>query len=701
MLKYPPSTRVPQFLHGGDYNPDQWQATPATWQEDLRLMKLAGCNCMSLGIFSWASLEPEEGRYTFGWLDTIMDALAANGAYAVLATPTAAPPAWLSAKYPETLRTPASRVRNRHSNRVNQCLTAPRWREKIAGIARALATRYQEHPALIMWHVHNEYGGECHCELCQEAFRGWLKRKYGTLDALNAAYWSAFWGHTYTAWSQLESGDWCVHGLTLDWKRFITEQTIATYQAEAQVLRAITPGIPVTTNTYWFFVDYDGRQWAKVVDVLAQDSYPQYHERADQITTAVGVSFASDFYRGLRGGQPFLLMESTPSSANWMPVNRLKRPGMHRLQSLQHIAHGADSVQYFQWRASRGACEKFHGAVVAHDGTEHTRVFKDVADLGALLKKLAPVVGASVPAEVAVIYDKEVDWAITAAAGPRHEKRAYDGTCMAHYRAFWQQGIPVDVIAPDLPLERYKLVVAPMLYLMRAGLAERLTAFVKAGGTLVTTYWSGIADENDLAFLGGRPGPLRPLLGIWSEELDVLYDDEAIAVKPVRGAGHGLRGSYPAKIFCDLVHAEGAQVLATYTQDFYAGRPAVTVNRVGKGAAYYLAFRGDEQFHADFYGSLRQTLGLRRVLELDLPTGVTVQRRTDGERDYVFVLNVTNKAHTLTLPAAHGLTNLETGKALGRILAVPAYASHVLVRAHAMKPVKAPMAKVKKTAAKR
>lgn len=677
---YPPiNPRFPHFLHGGDYNPDQWP--PETVADDMRLMKLAHCNAMTLGIFAWAALEPAEGRFEFGWLDRVMDQLAANGGYAVLATPTAAHPRWLTDKYPSVQRTNRERVRSPHAHRVNFCLTSPVYREKAALITRQLAERYRNHPALLAWHVHNEYGGECYCELCLAAFRDWLKRKYGTLEKLNEAWWTAFWSQTYFDWNEIHPFEGVIHGLHLDWKRFATDQCIACYRNEADILHAVTPGVPVTTNTYWFFVGYDARRWAPHLDVIAWDNYPPYHARPEDWKKAVEMSLMGDFYRGLKGGQPFMLMETSPSSQNWMPVMKLQRPGIHRLKTLQVVAHGADTVQYFQWRAGRGAAEKFHGCVVSHSGHENTRVFRDVADLGTLLEKLDGVIGTTVRPEVAVVYDDENRWAIETVAGPRQQKRDYVPTLVAHYEPFWKRGIPVDVVHADTDFAKagYKLVIAPMLYMLRPGVAERITAFVEQGGTFVTTYWSGIADENDHTFLGGFPGPLRPLLGMWAEELDVLHDDESVKVLPEPGNALGLAGEYEAEIFCDLIHAESATVLARYGSEFYAGRPALTVNACGKGRAFYVASRNRAAFQDDFYGALSRELGLKPVLDTVLPEGVTVQKRGDGKREFLFFLNFRNDDVTLPLGTAR-LTNLADGAAVAGSLHLPAHDAVVCER---------------------
>jgi beta-galactosidase len=372
-------------------------------------------------------------------------------------------------------------------------------------------------------------------------------------------------------------------------------------------------------------------------------------------------------------------MESTPSAANWNPINKLKRPGVHQTEMLQAVAHGADTIQYFQWRKNRGNAEKFHGAVVDHCGHENTRVFREVAAIGGLLQKLDLVIGTSRTAEVAVMYDWENGWIIDDIKGPRNEKKNYLETCVAHYREFWSRGVPVDIVGEESDFSKYRLLIAPMLYMLRPGVAGRIIDFVNKGGVFVTTYLSGIADESDLCFLGGWPGPLRKLLGIWAEEIDALYDDESVSIVPVKRNAAGLSGIYKARLFCDLIHAEGARVLAKYGSEFYAGRPAVTCNAYGQGEAWYIASRNDERFHADFLGNLISRLKLRRIIAANLPGGVTAQMRSDGTREFIFLLNFTRKPHEIGI-GDRACTNMQTGKKAGPIVKLGGYGSAVLMR---------------------
>ncbi|MBR2412996.1 MAG: beta-galactosidase [Clostridia bacterium] len=652
------------IVHGGDYNPEQWIRTPEIWDEDMRLMKLAHVNSASVGIFSWAILEPEEGVYNFEWLDTILDKMHANGIDAVLATPSGARPHWMSDKYPEVLQVQENGIRNEFGVRHNHCLTSPVYREKVRNMNRILAERYGKHPAVKMWHISNEYSGECHCELCQKAFQEWLKVEYhNDLDELNRQWWNNFWSHTVTDWSQIRSpkyrGEVCSSPLILAWKRFVSDSHISFFVNEIAPLREITPDIPVTANFMRMYTGIDYQKMAKKLDIVSWDNYPAW-DKGNNDYESLETAFVHDVFRSMKDGQPFFMMESTPSLVNWHPINKLPRPGVQQLSAMQAIAHGSDSVQYFQWRKSRGSHEKYHGAVVDHCGHENTRVLRDVTNTGKAIEKLSAVVGAYSNSRVAIVYDWENRWATDAFCGFNNEHRNYLGECIRWYAPFRKRGISTDVIPMDADFGKYDLVIAPFLYMLKNGTKEHIENYVANGGNFVATYLTGVVDKDDLCYLGGWPAEeLKNVFGIWMEETDSLPEN-------VKNRATFNGKEYEIHHVCDIIHANTAKVLGEYKDDFYAGMPSVTVNHYKNGKAWYVAFRNDTDLCDDVCVSLINELGINADdPDITAEDGLEVRKR--GE--LLFVLNFTDEERTVTL--AREYKNVMTDETLNGAVTVP------------------------------
>jgi beta-galactosidase len=637
--------KLPAIYYGGDYNPDQWPEE--TWREDMRLFKLAGINIVTLPVFSWAKLQPAEDSYHFDWLDEIMDLLAENGIYVCLATATAAQPAWMSQKYPEILPVDAEGRKRTHGGRVNFCPNSRKYREFSVKLAQKMAERYQKHPALLIWHIANEYGAYCYCDNCGGEFRDWLKSRYGSIEELNRRWNMSFWGHTVYDWDEIVPPSYlnemgrdyycgyprehtCFQGISLDYNRFMSDSSLACYLGEYNAVKAITPEVPITTNLMGAFKPFDYFKWAKYLDVVSWDNYPSIKDSMGSI------ALRHDLMRGLKDGQPFMLMEQTPSQQNWQPYNSLKRPGVMRLWSYQAMAHGADTIMFFQLRRSFGACEKYHGAVIEHAGHENTRVFRECARLGAELKGLgAKLLDSRLKSQVAIIFDWDNWWAVEFSSGPSRDLK-YLEQVEKYYNALYRLNVSVDLIPPDADFSGYKMIIAPVLYMIKPGVAKGLEEFVENGGIFLTTFFSGLVNENDLVCLGGYPGELRKLMGIWAEEIDALYPDmkNMMVFKAPFGI---LRGKYQCGLLCDLVHLEGARALAVYGKDFYAGRPALTENQFGKGKAYYVASDPEPRLVQDLLQQLCVNQGIRAPLAV--PSGVEVTQRFKGNQEFTFILN--------------------------------------------------------------
>lgn len=644
-------SKMTELLHGGDYNPEQWLDSPEILEKDIEYFLKAKINVVTVGMFSWSTLEPKEGYYQLDWLKNIIDRMYENGIYTILGTPSGARPQWLAKKYPEVLRVNANRERALFGARHNHCYTSPIYRNKVREMNMLLAKELGNHPGVLLIHLSNEYGGECHCPLCQNKFQEWLKERYHTIEELNRRWNTTFWSHTYEDFEQIESpspkGEMLLHSLNLDWRRFVTAQTVDFTAWEKQAIRDGGCEKPVTAN---FMEDYDGlnyRKFREVLDIASWDSYPEWH-RKPEIQTARETAMQHDFMRSLLK-KPFLLMESSPSSTNWQDVSKLRKPGILEAASLQAIAHGSDSALYFQMRQSRGASEKFHGAVIDHYGGADTRVYKEVCQVGDALSQLAELKGTIQKAIAALLYDTENRWALLDAQGPRNCGMPYKETADKMYASLRRQGLNTDVIDMEDSLEDYRIVLIPMLYLFREGIEEKIRTFVERGGTVIMTFWSGVVDETDTCFLGESPSNLTDVLGLRRTEIDGLYEEEENAAIPIENNSLSISKKYTCRNLCELVKVSSAEVLMTYEKDFYKGLPVLTRNKFGKGCIYYVCADMEEAFYTDLLEAVIKEENIEKPLSF-IPEGVEVTTRESDEAIYLFIQNFNKDAVSISLP---------------------------------------------------
>ncbi|TCC50611.1 beta-galactosidase [Kribbella capetownensis] len=609
-----------RLYFGGDYNPEQW--SPEVWKEDIALMRRAGVNLVTVGVFAWSSLEPEPGRYEFGWLDQVMDLLHDGGVQVDLATPTASPPPWFSRLHPDALPVRADGVRLTHGSRDTYCASAPAYREAAVGIARALAERYSGHPGLAMWHVHNEYGTVCYCDHAAAAFRRWLRHRYGDLDRLNSAWNTAFWSQGYLAWEDIQpprTTQYLVNPTqSLDFRRFWSDELLGAFSEQKAILRGFTPHVPITTNfVFGAWVPVNHARWAAEVDLVAIDHYPSSAGIGAEEQTA----FGADLARGWAGGRSWLLMEQAAGTLHDRGRLHTKEPGRMARHSLAHIARGSRGAMFFQWRASRGGAEMFHSAMVPHAGPQ-TRRFGEIAEFGTLLPRLAEVEGSSVPAEVAILWDVEAWWAMQSTQLPS-SGLDYLAAVRAAHRQFWTAGIGVDFADPGSDLSAYRLVVAPSLYLVSEQKADSIARYVEAGGHVLVTYFSGIVNGDAQVWLGGYPGAFGELLGLRVEEFHPVREVDLAS---------GERGS----LWSEDLRLTGAEAIDRYHGGVLDGSPAVTRNRYGDGLAWYVSTQLDD----DAYRSLVTKVAGEAGVDAPEPVeGVEMVRRRSGAITWTFLIN--------------------------------------------------------------
>lgn len=672
----PRPLRLDALAYGGDYNPDQWSED--VWDEDIRLMLEAGVNIVSLPIFSWPQLEPAPGVYEWGWLDRVLDKLHAAGIRIDLATATATPPSWLLRAHPEMRPMDAEGRRLEFGSRQTYCPSSPVWRENVVRMARAMAERYGEHPGVVLWHISNEYGdhvSRCWCPESTRHFRRWLQDRYRTLDGLNEAWGVNVWGQRYTSWDHIETPRTAPGPVNptqlLDFERFSSHAMLELFQLEIDVLREVTPDLPVTTNFMSMFRDLDYWDFAEAEDIVTDDAYP---DPADPLSH-VGAALNYGLMRSLKGGRPWLLLESSASATSWRDVNVPKAPGRMRVDSLQAVAHGSDAVMFFQWRQAKYGQEKFHSSMLGHRG-EASRTYRETTSLGLELRRLESVRGTRVRSRVALVVDWDSWWGSSAAESLPSQRLDWARQARSWHRAMHLLGQPVDAVQAAGPFGGYEVVLVPNLYMADARQSAALTSFAEAGGQVVVGPFSGVVDDTEKVHDGGAPGPLRALLGV---EVDEPWPHPDGIAERVDIAG----ASYGNPAWAEWIETDAAtEVRGTYTSGELEGRPAVTRRAAGAGSAWYVsAMLEDDGLAAVFRGVLADA-------GLDARTDVNVDfeavTRSSDDTDFTFAINHGRTPLTIAVPG--GAQDLITGATTGTTLTLERYGVAVFATPRAERP---------------
>ncbi|MBA8817166.1 beta-galactosidase [Microbacterium halimionae] len=645
---------VSGIAFGGDYCPEQWPRS--VWEEDIDLMREARVNLVTVGVFSWGELELEDDVWEFGWLDSILGRLHEAGIAVDLATPTASPPIWLHQAHPEILPMDERGTRFHQGGRLQWCPSSPIWRVYATRVARRLAERYASHPAVRMWHVSNEIGGgnrRCYCPESTVHFQRWLAERYGSVAALNETWGTAFWGHRYGSFGQVEvpldSESGHNPGLLLDFDRFSSDALLDHYRAERDTLRAAGVSAPITTNLMIkpdpAVADY--ASWAPEVDVIANDHYTVSSDaRREQ-----ELSFCADRTRGLSKGEPWLLMEHSTGAVNWQVRNRSKGPGEMMRNSIQHIARGADGALFFQWRASRAGGEQFHSGMVPHAGTR-TRIWQDVVQLGHALSAIAEVAETRVePADVAIIVDDVAGWAWQAGGKPLNGFAPWAQGPRWH-GLLGQWGIRAEVLPRTAALDDYRLIIIPGVYLVDETLAARIAAAASRGAVVVVTATSGIVDEANAVLLGGYPGRFRELLGVVVEEFFILQDGEEVS----------LDDGGAAVDWTSSVLIEDAETIVSYADGTLRGRPALTRRAVGEGAAWFVSAEPNEKTLATIVARVVDDSGVEPPFAV--VENLECVRRIGADASYLFVINHGAEPAELVVTGRELIAGIDVGPAL-------------------------------------
>ena len=641
---------------GVDYHPEQWVypygGTPedpeGAWERDVELMQTAGINVVRMGEFTWGLCEPEKGKYDFEWLKRVMDLLGKAGIKVVLATPTAAPPIWLSQQHPEILPVDEHGLVRREGTRRAVCLNSNVFWEYSKSIVEQMAKALGQHPQLIAWQIDNGLGGNfTEAAFNEDARRDWhlwLEAKYETVERLNELMGLRHWGQIVKNWGQvpMPMAAPTVHNpaLVLDWCRFCSDTIVQFVKMQADLLHQLTPQCPVTTNLRPLIHRFDHFDLAEVIDFVSIESTAALKPKSAELACEIDMlrSLKKSDIRTPDGDAGFWVMEQKAGNVTWQDVNSLVRPGMLRMFTYQLVSRGATAVLFFRWHQPRFGSEQFHGAVLPHRAQPTGRVFQEVAQLGEEIKLLAPSIkGTQVQAETCILYSHDNDWVLQQSMQPNKYFNLREHIQL-FYTALHDRNILVDFARPTEDLTRYKLVFAPSLHLLSGGEADRLKLYVQNGGTLVATFNTGLVDEHNIAPDDGYPHDLTDLFGLEVVEFDQLPPGEEnhLVFKGDFPTNH----MHPARLWCDIIEPKECRVIATYAKDFYAGRPALTLHTFGLGKAIYIGTQSHQHFYADLVTWLRQLCNLQPLLKV--PDSVEVSlRQKDDERIY-FLLNHQN-----------------------------------------------------------
>ena len=637
------------FRFGVDYYPEQWPEE--NWERDAQLMSEAGFNVVRLAEFAWAKMEPQEGVFDFSWLDRAIGVFHKLDISVVLGTPTASPPPWLPQKNSDVLRVREDGLRVEYSARRINCPSHTLYRERSQSITNAMAEHFAANPAVIGWQTDNEFGDRCYCDICRKEFQTWLQQRYVTLDELNSRWGTVFWSQTYSDWCQIRlplstSGSPPNPSLALDFRRFVSDTYVSFQQEQIEILRSKCPEHFITHNLMGF--GYNGLDYfdiAKPLDFVSWDNYPLGFWHQLEITPA-SPALSHDTMRGLKN-KNFWVMEQQAGPSGWQTLSSTPRPGVLRLWAYQSIAHGADGVVFFRWRTARFGAEQYWHGLLEHDGRAGRR-YNEIKQMGAELKRVGDkVFGAETKSSVAILQSYDSRFAFQGQGNSTEFN--YEKHLAQVYGALWAHNISVDVISPSAALSEYDLIIAPALHILTEEVAADLREYVRGGGTLVVTPRTGVKDIDNVVVNQPLPGLISDVLGIIVEEYDAPTADlpQAITFDVDELTGHTL----PVNVWCDILESQGAQIIARYTQDYYAGKPAVTRHQFGRGTAVYLGAFGTDTFYESFFGWLVKQKNIQG--DIEAPAGVEISKRVQDDQSIYFVLNFTASPQYIKLPSAY------------------------------------------------